>query len=177
MLARLNLHPDTPCAAVEGIDVAVERSAAGLLSLAFRVAGRVDALRIPEFTSPVRTDGLWQTTCFECFVHGPGQGYREYNLSPSTAWAAYAFDAHRAGMRELPAATPRIETRSGLRLFELDALLDLSDLPQDRPLRLGLSAVIEEVDGTHNYWALAHPPGRPDFHHEDCFALLLSPAE
>ena len=34
--------------------------------------------------------------------------------------------------------------------------------------------VIEELDGTKSYWALAHPPGKPDFHHPDCFALTLA---
>jgi hypothetical protein len=40
---------------------------------------------------------------------------------------------------------------------------------------LGLSAVLEEKDGTKSYWALAHPPGdKPDFHHPDCFAARLA---
>lgn len=38
---------------------------------------------------------------------------------------------------------------------------------------LGLSAVIEEMGGTKSYWALAHPPGAPDFHHPTCFAATL----
>jgi hypothetical protein len=38
-------------------------------------------------------------------------------------------------------------------------------------LRLGLSAVIEDIDGRLSYWALKHPPGKPDFHHPDSFAL------
>ena len=42
--------------------------------------------------------------------------------------------------------------------------------------RLGLSAVIEDTSGGKSYWALAHPPGKPDFHHADCFALELPPA-
>ena len=37
---------------------------------------------------------------------------------------------------------------------------------------LGLSAVIEEANGRKSYWALAHPPGKADFHHADCFAEL-----
>src|SRR3546814_9971873 len=41
------------------------------------------------------------------------------------------------------------------------------------PVRVALSAVIEETDGTKSYWALRHPPGKPDFHHPDCFALAL----
>ena len=41
------------------------------------------------------------------------------------------------------------------------------------PWRIGLSAVIEERHGRKSYWALAHPPGKPDFHHDDCFAIEL----
>jgi hypothetical protein len=52
----------------------------------------------------------------------------------------------------------------------------LPDLPSDAPWLLGLSAVIEEMNGRLSYWALAHPPGKPDFHHADCFALELPAA-
>ena len=41
--------------------------------------------------------------------------------------------------------------------------------------RMGLSMVIEELDGTKSYWALAHPPGAPDFHHPACFAHQVEP--
>jgi hypothetical protein len=53
------------------------------------------------------------------------------------------------------------------------ALDGMSSLPRDAPWRLGLSAVIEETSGRKSYWALAHPPGKPDFHHADCFAYEL----
>ena len=43
--------------------------------------------------------------------------------------------------------------------------------------RIGVSAVIEEVDGTKSYWALAHAPGPPDFHNPACFAHHLPPFE
>jgi hypothetical protein len=33
--------------------------------------------------------------------------------------------------------------------------------------------VIEAADGSLSYWALRHPPGKPDFHHRDAFALEL----
>ena len=42
---------------------------------------------------------------------------------------------------------------------------------------LALSSVIEELDGTKSYWALAHPPGQPDFHHPACFAATLPAPE
>jgi hypothetical protein len=43
------------------------------------------------------------------------------------------------------------------------------------PWQLGLSAVLEETDGTKSYWALAHGQGdKPDFHDPACFAERLS---
>jgi hypothetical protein len=39
--------------------------------------------------------------------------------------------------------------------------------------RLGLSAVVEEKNGVLSCWPLKHPPGKPDFHHPDAFALEL----
>ena len=48
------------------------------------------------------------------------------------------------------------------------------DLPGQGPWRLGLCAVIEETDGQKSYWAAAHPPGKPDFHHADSFVVELA---
>jgi hypothetical protein len=42
---------------------------------------------------------------------------------------------------------------------------------------IGLTAVVEEVDGTKSYWALAHAPGPPDFHNADCFTARLPAPE
>ena len=50
-----------------------------------------------------------------------------------------------------------------------------SPCPPSVTSELGLSAVIEEQDGTKSYWALAHPDGPPDFHDPACFAASLSP--
>ena len=63
--------------------------------------------------------------------------------------------------------------------YEFEATLDLDrlGLPEDRPWRAALSAVIEEASGTKSYWALAHPPGKPDFHHSDAFVLDLFPSD
>lgn len=145
--------------------------AGGCWSLAFAVAG-ADAVAFPVRAAGERADELWTTTCFELFVKpGAGEGYCEFNFSPSTAWAAYGFEGYRAGRSDLPTAAPRVErTAEGVR-----ATVDLSELPQG-VWRVGLSAVIEEADGTKSFWALAHPPGKPDFHHPDCFVLELPPA-
>jgi hypothetical protein len=62
--------------------------------------------------------------------------------------------------------------RTGQRL-ELDAKIGQELLPAGRALRLGLSMVVEDTDGVLSYWALRHPPGKPDFHHTDAFASQL----
>jgi hypothetical protein len=175
---RLTLHPDSVCEAVTAIEARATRPGPGLLELRYVVAGDLDGLVIPPPAAPLRMDGLWRTTCLEAFVRTPGgEGYCELNLSPSAAWAAYLFDGYRQGMR--PASgieAPEIDVhRAGDRL-DLVARVDLARcglLNSAGPWVIGLCAVIQEASGRVSYWALAHPPGRPDFHHPDCFALEL----
>ena len=54
-------------------------------------------------------------------------------------------------------------------------VLHLPHLLTMQPLRLGLSAVIEDDSGKLSYWALKHPSGKPDFHHPDTFVLEIAP--
>jgi hypothetical protein len=71
---------------------------------------------------------------------------------------------------------PSIAVRRADDRLSVTARVDLeplSDLDRDRRLRLAVSAVIEESDGRVSYWALAHPPGKPDFHHADGFVVTL----
>ena len=66
---------------------------------------------------------------------------------------------------------PSIELATTDTTLELIVRLDLARLAlPPGPCRLALSAVIEATDGAKSYWALAHPPGRPDFHHRSSFA-------
>ena len=144
--------------------------------LTFVVRGD-DHLVLPSSTIPARADNLWSTTCFECFVRPvESDAYQEFNFSPSSRWAAYAFDQYRVGSRDLAlAAEPRVmlDRDDGSGTFTCDVDLDLTHI-RDWPIQLGLSAVIEEEGGRKSYWALAHPPGLPDFHHPDCFAAELA---
>jgi hypothetical protein len=176
MRLALQRHPDTPCAAAAHIDVDVARPRAGSLTLSYTVAGTIGDLRLPPVAVPTRTDELWRHTCFEAFIRpSPGDAYYEFNFAPSTQWAAYRFDGCRSGMRAAAEiAAPCIEVQSDATRYTLQALLAIDELPDDGRWRLALSAVIEETSGRKSYWALAHPPGRPDFHHADGFAYELS---
>jgi hypothetical protein len=181
MRQALRLHPDSRCAAVTGIDVEVARPRPGNLLLRYVVTGTISDLRLPRATSPARTDELWRHTCFEAFIRAtPNAAYFEFNLAPSTQWAAYRFGAYRDKMTVASeVAAPRIEVRSSGAAYELQAslaLAGLADLPSDALWRLGLSAVVEETSGRTSYWALVHPPGKADFHHADGFAHELPAA-
>ena len=167
-------HPQTPFKAIHGIDVVVGGAAGGSLTLAFALESDLPGLRIPEPQPSRRVHGLWRHTCFEAFVMaGKGPGYREFNFSPSGEWAAYAFHGYREGGElEVDLGPGIVVRRTGDRL-ELDAEICRDFLPPGRSLRLGLSAVLEDADGVLSYWALQHPPGKPDFHHTDAFALQL----
>jgi hypothetical protein len=175
MRLALQRHPDTPCAAATHIGVEVARPRAGSLALSYVVTGTIADLRLPPVAAPTRTDELWRHTCFETFIRAvPGEAYYEFNLAPSTQWAAYRFDSYRSGMHVAAEfAAPRIEVQSDPARYTLQAVLTLDALLHDGQWRLALSAVIEETNGRKSYWALAHPPGKPDFHHADGFAYEL----
>ena len=181
MRAELIRHPAFSCDAVSAIAVKVERSSAGVLRLRYVARGVTDGLTVPPPAPVERTDELWKTTCFEAFVRaGEGSAYYEFNLSPSSRWAAYRFDGYRERMRPAQEiAQPLIALRRAGERLELEVSLGLggTDLPAEAPWRLGLSAVIAETSGRSSYWALAHPGRRPDFHDAIGFARELPVTE
>lgn len=178
MRHSLKLHPDSRCDAVTGIEVEVLRPQPDALTLQYFVSGKIGALLLPRLRGPSRTDQLWKHTCLEAFVRaGPNEAYYEFNFSPSMQWAAYGFDSYRSGMRAVNEIdSVRVNVSSDGACYQLQVSLELvglPGLPNGAAWQLGLAAVIEEASGNVSYWALAHPPGKPDFHHADGFALEL----
>jgi len=176
MRRPLKLHPHSVCAAAAGIEVEITRPAGGSVLLSYAVTGAIGDLLLPQIAAATRADELWRHTCFEAFVKdATGGAYYEFNFAPSAQWAVYRFDRYRSGMR---AATeiepPQIVGRSAPDRYTLRVALSLPGVLRDRSSRLGLAAVLEERNGNTSFWALAHPPGQPDFHHSDGFALELA---
>jgi len=171
-------HPQTPTDAVRGIAARVRRSANGTLALTFVLDADLERLRIPPPGTPGVTHGLWQHTCLEAFIAlNDTPGYHEFNFSPSREWAMYVFARYReiASVPDEP-PSPAITVRQSPNRLELDAAVQLSDLSAVHaaaPLRLGLSAVIEDATGRLSYWALRHPAGTADFHHPESFTLAV----
>ncbi|WP_226017299.1 DOMON-like domain-containing protein [Novosphingobium sp. FKTRR1] len=168
-------HPAHPSFCLQGISARLLAFDAYWLTLRFSLAG-ARAVVLPPLAGKGRADGLWRTTCFELFVAGadPGGGYAEFNLSPSERWAAYDFTGYREGMadRAMP-RDPVCTARRGGGTLIFDVAIPRAALPP-LPWRYGLSAVIEEAGGVISYWAIAHRPDKPDFHHPACFAATLA---
>jgi len=171
-------HPTTPPAIPNlkvwvTIEHAASLAAVATTNIWFGVGAPADRFVIPEPADPVRANELWKTTCFEAFLSTSGdRSYREWNFAPSGRWAAYDFTDCREGMTEADVIQPPyIRLEDNFTWWAVGASIAV---PADASWELGLSAVIEENDGTKSYWALAHPEGKPDFHARDCFIAKLS---
>lgn len=138
----------------------------------FCVGAPIDRFVLAEPQEPRRADELWQTTCFEAFLKIDGEdAYREWNFVPSSAWAAYDFESYRESRADAPVAQPPyLRLQDNLTWWQLGATIAVA---ARRDWRLGLSAILDERDGTKSYWALAHTREEPDFHDPGCFAARL----
>ncbi len=137
----------------------------------FRLDGPVEHVALPPVATQARRDNLWQTTCCEIFWQPLGEtSYREFNLSPSGQWAAYDFDSFREGMRDAAVEAVVIACSQDDAGMTLKASI-AADLPG--PAQVALNAIVENKNGSKQYWALAFPPGKPEFHSEANRALIV----
>jgi len=176
---QLNLvpHPETPPSEPFKFWVNVEHSGAfsatASTNLWFCIGAASGRFVIPDPAEEAgRTEDLWETTCFEAFLRNPGEeAYREWNFAPSGNWAAYDFTSHRAGRSDADVTPPYVRVEDNLTWWAMGATIAV---PSKKRFDLGLSAIIEEKDGTKSYWALNHPEGeKPDFHDAACFTAHL----
>jgi hypothetical protein len=171
-------HGASACEAVRTLGVAVRAFDSERLVLRYVLEGDFERLLLPAEDAARRAHELWLHTCFEAFLMVAGsQGYCELNFAPSRAWAMYRFSARRQGMAVVTEArAPHLALQRTAASITLDATVFWRDLiPEPSPLklRIAMAAVVEDEGGRLSYWALRHPPGRPDFHHPDSFTLEL----
>jgi len=174
MQHALKPHPATPCTSVSSLTVEATRTPGGMLRLRYRLEGDIARLRLPDPDGPSRKDNLWHHTCFEVFIApGTSPAYREFNLAPSTRWAAYRFTGFREGMANLDQPCPPLITPTCARdHIALDATVS-PHLPGREAWRLAVTTVVEEASGYKSFWSLHHPAERPEFHHPGGFVLAL----
>ncbi len=125
----------------------------------------------PENKIEARKDELWKSTCLEAFLYFPDGKYFELNFAPSGEWNAYSFDSYRGGMKQEALLSELSDFKSakigGPRAiaYELSLQIDLAQaVKSPQHFRLGLTCVIETVDGERSYWSLKHSGEKPDFH-------------
>jgi hypothetical protein len=139
----------------------------------FGVGAPAGRFAIPEpVEDPGRAENLWETTCFEAFLRrDEGQAYREWNFAPSGEWAAYDFTGYRDRRTNADVTPPYVRFENNMTWWALGATIAVD---AESNWVLGLSAILEEKEGTKSYWAIAHPEGdKPDFHEPACFAAHL----
>ena len=166
-------HPDALPPAGVGVTASATRTADGGLALDYRLHGDLSALDLPAADTLLPPERLWAFTCLEAFVAKAGEtAYVEFNFAPNGQWHRFAFSAYRQGVTPPPAPAPQRELVRDTDGLRLGVRLAAAALPAG-PLQVGLTAVLLDRAGRHSYWALRHPPGRPDFHHRDGFVLDL----
>lgn len=176
----LTPHPTISNRVVNSIDVQVMRShteQACMLTFTYTLTGDCNRLRIPPPRSPTKVDDLWRHTCFEAFVAEQSKpAYWEFNFSPSGEWACYSFSSYRkAAPTDAEEPVPTLTASRMKKQLQVTASMYLPQSFSAQPLRLALSAVIEEQSGVLSYWALQHPSDKPDFHHVESFVLTIAP--
>jgi hypothetical protein len=174
--AALTAHPLTPNDGVRSLAVQVRIQEPDILVFQYSLVADMSRVRIPASGAGARTELLWKHTCFEAFVAAnDAPGYHEFNFSLSSDWAIYRFGAYREGMSPAEiAGAPEITVHRSDDAIELESAVPLGHLAGFRALRIALAAVIEDDNGRLSYWALRHPPGKPDFHHPDGFTMELT---
>jgi hypothetical protein len=178
-LAVLTAHPSTPNDDVRSLEVQLRTEEPDIIVFQYSLVADMSRVRVPLSGAGGRADALWEHTCFEAFVAAKeAPCYHEFNFSPSLDWAIYRFGAYREGMSPADIGrAPEISVRRGDDRFELKSAVQLghlADLRDVRHLRIALAAVIEDDNGRLSYWGLRHPPGKPDFHHPNGFALEVA---
>jgi hypothetical protein len=161
---------------VRSLGVQLRAEEPDVLVFQYSLDADMSRVRVPLSGAGEWADGLWRHTCFEAFVAAAdAPGYHEFNFSSSLDWAIYRFSAYREGMSPAEIGrAPRISVHRGDGGLELQSAVRLghvADLRDARHLRIGLTAIIEDENGVLSYWGLRHPPGKPDFHHPNGFAL------
>lgn len=170
-------HPSTPPAEPSfkvwaTVDHAASLGPVATTNIWFGVSAPAERFVIPPVTEPWRADELWRTTCFEAFLAAAGEkNYREWNFAPHGNWGAYDFSDYRKDMATADVRSPPyIRMEDNFTWWTVGATIAVE---AETRWDLGLSAILEEKDGTKSYWALAHSPDKPDFHARDCFVASL----
>lgn len=174
---HFRLRPFTSAALVKRLSLSglINRTVDTLL-IEYIIQGELECINRPSiFPVAERSHELWRHTCFELFFGLQGEAaYWEMNLSPSGCWNVYHFDDYRTGMREEAVINPpRLRIISDTDMLSLTCWLDINGIIGNLSrLEIGISSIIEAIDGSISHWAIDHHGVQPDFHDRRSFQIL-----
>ncbi|MEL6827429.1 MAG: DOMON-like domain-containing protein [Pseudomonadota bacterium] len=173
-LTHLYHHPNTPCPWADALTVAWDRNPQGF-TITYHLSGDLSNLVWPMHDGGQRRDNLWKTTCFEAFFRSQDSDqYIEFNFAPNGDWAAYQFTGYRSDPTRLACAAPVIiSTRDQTAAMVRVTLIEDLPLQGDTATLFGPTAVLDDTEGAHSFWALHHALIKPDFHHIETFGITL----
>jgi hypothetical protein len=145
------------------------------LIIAYHVSGPIGQLVFPSATSEnSRRDELWKHTCFEAFLStdlDSNTAYTEINCSADGHWNSYDFDGYRKGMRPSPVQVQLIDKEISPTSACFKVAISDADLQNKK--YLGITMVVEFLDGSKSYFAIKHAGSQPDFHLKESFNISL----
>lgn len=172
------LRPFTTCSIAENLSISGSLTRRpGEVLIEYKVEGALGRISWPKNSRVIgRCHELWRQTCFELFFTKKGEAaYWEVNFGLNDRWNVYRFTDYRAGMREeRSVGKPLCRVVMEGDLLSLSCTLKFDDLIEDSAdLEVGVSTVIQAIDGGISYWAIDHCDSKPDFHNRTSFCLIL----
>jgi hypothetical protein len=158
------------------IDIQAELNLNGSnIEIHFLVKGQLDNILLGDKEEiGRRVIGLWESTCFECFVlNNETLSYYEFNFSPEGHWNSFYFPKKKSPLKEaLSFKNITTEVQHQENTFSLKASIDLycfmPSFWKENQMSFGLTTVIE-CKNKLSYWAINHLDKKPNFHNFQTF--------
>ncbi len=122
---------------------------------------------------------LWEKSCFELFIKNADNSYIEFNFSPEFEFNCFYFAGLGDALCEYSRMdSVKIDILLSLDVFHLIAEIDKKKFPESffmnkGHLKVGITSVIQDKNGSISYWALSHHDTRPNFHDFKSFKANL----
>ncbi len=152
-----------------------------ILKLQFEISNNVENILIPDRSNdPKRVIGLWESTCFECFIKNPnGESYYEFNFSPDGHWNCFYFEIPGKDLIEcnniaLPTTESNLDDENFRFSIEINTESMKDGFWSSKEMEFGLTTVIEDERNNLSFWAIEHHDDRPNFHNFSSFKRVSS---
>jgi hypothetical protein len=145
----------------------------------FSLKGDIKDIYLPSPSQEKRrVIGLWESSCFELFIHNKNTTtYYEFNFSSEGHWNCFYFPTPKTPLKQSP-NFEEIDCATSLKdqSFTLKAVVNLYNFHpgfwEKESMSFGLSSVIEKHKSL-SYWAISHCDEKPNFHNVESFEKII----